>query len=87
MDKLPPKLKIGQVSIIRADRNTGHILTTNNELYIGQGDTIEIVDSLELAESFIKDRLTERSDIEYVLYDSNADPIVFWDVKEKRMLR
>lgn len=87
MDNSPPKLKLGQVSIIRADINTGHVLKTNNELYLGQGDTFEIFDSLDLAESFIKERLTEKSDIEYVVYDSNAHPIMIWDRKEKRQLK
>lgn len=86
MNNSPPKLKQGQVSLIRADINTGHVLKTNNELYLGHGDTIKIFDSIELAESFIKDRLTEKADIEYVIYDNNADPILIWDKNEKRRL-
>ena len=87
MNNSPPKLKPGQVSLIRADINTGHVLKTNNELYLGQGDTFEIFDSIELAETFIKERLTEKVDIEYVIYDSNSKPIVMWDRKEKRQIK
>ena len=87
MNNSIPKLKHGQVSLVRADINTGHVLKTNNELSLGQGDTFEIFDSLELAEAYIKERLTERNDIEYVVYDSNADPILIWDRNEKRILK
>ncbi len=87
MNNSIPKLKHGQVSLIRADINTGHLLRTNNELSLGHCDTFEIFDSFELAERFVKERLAERDDIEYVVYDSNADPIMFWDKKEKRQLK
>lgn len=87
MDNPPPKLKQGQVSLIRADLNTGHVLKTNDELYLGQGDTFEIFDSVELAESFVKERLTEKVDIEYVIYNSNADPILYLSKNEKRTLK
>jgi hypothetical protein len=87
MSNTVPKLKPRQVSLIRADINTGHVLKTNNELYVGQGETLEIFDSIELAETFIKERLTERDDIEYVIYDSNSDPIEVWDRKGKRNMK
>ena len=87
MNNRTPKLKPGQVSLIRADINTGHVLKINNELFLEQGDTFEIFDSLELAETYIKQRLTERDDIEFVVYDNNANPIIFWDRKEKKQLK
>lgn len=86
MTNSPPKLKVGQVSVICADRNTGQVLKTNNELYHGQGNIVEIFDSFELAELFIKEQLTKTADIEFVVYNNNADPILIWDKKERRQL-
>jgi len=79
-----PKLKPGQVSLLRCDINTGHVLKTNGELYMQTGDTFETFDSLEAVEHFINISLSDNPDIEFVIYNHNSDYILSWNKLEKK---
>lgn len=84
MASTPPKLKSGQVSLLRCDINTGHVLQTNGELYMQQGDIFQKFDTLDAAEKFISTSLYDNHDMEFVVYNHNGDQILLWNRLEKK---
>ena len=87
MTNSPPKLNPGQVSLARANVNTGHVLKTNGALYLGNGDTFETFESMALVQRFIKSNLADKSDLEFIEYDSNGNCIMVRNRFEKKEFR
>ena len=81
-----PKLNRGQVSLMRCDVNTGHVLKTNGELYTQVGDIYQTFDSMDMAETFISNHLQDNCDMEFVVYGHEGEPILIWSRFEKKRI-
>jgi len=81
-----PKLNPGQVSLVRCDVNTGHILKTNGELYMQIGDIYQTFDSMDMAETFISNCLQDNRDMEFIVYGHEGEPILIWNRFEKKRI-
>lgn len=81
-----PKLNPGQVTLLRCDVNTGHVLRTNGELYMQTGDIYQTFDSFDTAEQFISSAFADNPDIEFVVYDHEGEPVISWNKFEKKKL-
>ncbi len=81
-----PKLNPGQVTLLRCDVNTGHVLRTNGELYLQTGDFYQTFDSFDTAEQFISSTLADNPDMEFVVYGHEGEPILSWNRFEKKRL-
>lgn len=65
-----PKLKKDQAAILRADKNTGHVLDDHFEIAINdKQDVYTVFDSLEDAINFSKELINQCYNIEIVIYD------------------
>jgi len=65
-----PTLSQGQVSLLNAEVKTGHVLQVNGELFLGEGETFMIFDSLTSCKSYVANELSRNEWIEFVIFDS-----------------
>ena len=72
----PPRLKPGQVTLLRCDVNTGCVLKTNGELYMQTGEIYQTFDTIDMAEQFISTTLKDNPDLEFVVYGHDGEPIL-----------
>lgn len=68
-----PKLSQGQVSLLKAEVETGHIFQSNGELYLGEGETFMIFDSLTSCKSYVANESSRNKLIEFVIFDSSGE--------------
>ncbi len=81
-----PKLNPGQVTLLRCDVNTGHVLKMNGELYKQTGDIYQTFDSIDDAERFISTALLDNPELEFVVYGHEGEPLLNWNRLEKKRL-
>ena len=77
-----PRLSEGQVAVMRADHNTGHILDIELKLVINDNqEAYSIYDDFQMAEGYVKKLILDNSMVECVIYDSKGRPIKSYNVK------
>jgi hypothetical protein len=82
-----PILNRGQVTLVRCDVNTGHVLKTNRKLYMQTGEIYQTFDSLDAAELFVSTKLRDNAEMEFVIYGHDGEPILSWNKFKKRRFR
>lgn len=71
-----PKLRNGQFALLRADRNTGHVLDIDFKLKVDEGQKVySIFDSLDEAISFGKQLTVLNTQIEFVIYSRTQEAV------------
>lgn len=78
------KLENNQYSVLSAEYSTGKILTTDFIRYNGYGEEFHILDTYDLALDFIYAMLSEQSNLEFIVYDSNGEYIMTIDSNGRR---
>jgi len=78
-----PKLLNGQYAVLAADGATGHVLTTEGELDIGDGKAIFLFFmELNSAKEHIAKNQLDNPTREFVIYDSNYETVEFYKAPE-----
>jgi len=73
-----PKLKEGEVALLRAETLTGHILDEQLELAVNDSQkTYTVINSSDEALSVAKNLIAGRSDIECVIYGKDKEVFYF----------
>jgi hypothetical protein len=72
-----PKIKDSQFVLIRADRNTGHLLDLNNQMKLRSDQSVFVIfDSIELAKTFAANEVANNSILEFTIYDYLNNPVL-----------
>jgi hypothetical protein len=79
-----PILKNEQHSVLSAEFNTGIVLNTNFNKYIGNEDVFHIFETYDLAIEFIEKKLTESSNYEFNIYNCIGEYLLTRDKNGKR---
>ena len=73
-----PKIRNASVVLIRADRNTGHILDHNYRIVLSNDQTVyTVVKSIEDAKEFAQELLRINTSVEVVIC-SHRQEILYW---------
>ena len=83
---IAPRLDVGQYSLLQADVNTGHVLQTNGELYIGKGEIFRLFNDLSDAQKYIVNQMNNNNNLEFVIHDCNGKGIMLINRFERKSL-
>ena len=79
-----PNLKPNQVALNFAKVKTGQVLNLNMELYLGEGEVYHVLDSIEEAIKFAKEKINEDSEREaWIMTEKNKTVKYINSVEEK----
>ncbi len=78
-----PPLSEDQFAVSMADGATGHVLTTEGEIYYSDGtETFLVFDNLKAARCFIKGKQDENDTVEFYIYDSDYKFLERWEARK-----
>ena len=73
-----PKLLETQVAVLSVDRATGHVLTTNGDVYLSDSSLVYFIfDTINLAREHIKQVQEKNNTLDFTVYDSNYKLVEF----------
>jgi hypothetical protein len=81
-----PSLNVGQFSLLQTDVNTGHVLQTNGELYIGKGEFFKLFNNLSEVQEYIEKQISKNNNLEFVIYDCNGKGILLINRFERKSI-
>lgn len=84
---LAPKLSPGQYSLLQVDVNTGHVLQTNGELFVGNGEIFKLFNDLSKAQEFVDSQIEKNDNLEFVIYDYNGKGILLINRFQKKEIK
>ena len=74
-----PKLQDDQFALIMSDGETGHILTTNGDVYLGDGNDVYLIfNNIANAKDYVVSAQTKNSSLEFTLFNSKYVLEEFW---------
>lgn len=82
-----PRLSPGQYSLLQVDVNTGHVLQTNGDLYIGNGETFKLFNDLSKINEFVDRQIEKNDNLEFVVYDCNGKGILLINRFQKKEIK
>lgn len=74
-----PILENNQHSVLSVEFSTGIVLTTDFKRHIGYGEVFHIFQSYELAVEFVDNKLSEKSNLEFNIYNSKGEYLITKD--------
>jgi hypothetical protein len=83
----PPRLSSGQYSLLQVDTNTGHILQTNGDLFVGDGETFKLFNDLSKVHEFVESQIKKNDTLEFVVYDCHGKGILLINKFQKEELK
>lgn len=79
-NKIEKQFKVGI-----AERKTGHIFTTNFELFLGEGEVYHHFDSAKEAILFASNLVKERPEFECWVSNSDDEMVYFKSIEEEKL--
>ena len=79
-----PKLKEGQVALIHALLQTGHVLKIDKQLYLGVGEIHLVFETLEEAKDYARKTVKENAEIECCIMSKKDTPLFYVGTQEER---
>ena len=78
--KQGPLIHNNQYAVLMVDGATGHVLTTKENLYLGdESEVYTICENIEEARIFIKEKQRRNDTLECVVYNSKYDFVERWE--------
>ena len=82
-----PRLSPGQYSLLQVDVNTGHVLQTNGDLFIGNGEAFKLFNDISKVQEFVDSQIEQNVNLEFVVYDCNGKGILLINRFQKKVIK
>jgi hypothetical protein len=78
-----PKLAQGQFAVIMCDGATGHVLTTDEKVYLSDNTPVYFVfNDIDAARNFIQSTQRKNDLLEFSIFDCNYENFEFWSAPQ-----
>ena len=83
----PPKLEIGNYSVLMAELKTGHILKLGGRLLTENDNPFRVFENFQSAKAFCLAEIMRNSLVEFVIYNESREPILSLSSNKSRELK